>query len=61
MKKTQTLIAGAILASVLAVPAQADIAARYETNDENAVMKMEMTVEADNEGNVRTQTARLGA
>ena len=61
MKKTRTLIAGAILASVLAAPAQADIAARYKTNDENAVMNMEMTVEADNEGNVRTQMAHLGA
>jgi hypothetical protein len=51
------------LASIglLSTPAHADIAGRYETVDENAIMEMEMTIEADEEGNVRTQVARLGA
>ena len=61
MNTLRLLVVGVILGSILAGPAQADIAARYETTGDDTVVKMEMTVEADEHGNVRTQMARLGS
>jgi len=60
MRIAATICAGLVMASVGSTPAYADIAGRYETVDDDAIMEMELTVEADEHGNVRTQTARLG-
>jgi|GEM_PF-2349531 len=61
MRIVRAIGAGLLLTAAIPVPVYADIAGRYETVDEDAVMKMEMTIEADEHGNVRTQMARLGA
>ncbi|MEH6722413.1 MAG: hypothetical protein V7686_02690 [Qipengyuania sp.] len=61
MRIAPSMFAALVLVGVGSTPAHADIAGRYETVDEDAVMKMEMTIEADEHGNVRTQMPRLGA
>lgn len=45
----------AIGLALLPIPAQADISARYETVDEDAFIDMEMTIEANDAGDVRIQ------
>lgn len=44
-----------------AQPAWADVAGRYENTDKNAVLDLEMTIEADASGNARIQMQRLGS
>lgn len=43
--------------ALLAGPALADVTGRFETVDEDALIDMEMTIEADDVGNVRMQMA----
>lgn len=50
----------ALACMVASTSAMADVAGRYETKDENAVIAMEMTVEADDAGSVRFQMAGVG-
>lgn len=38
----------------------ADVAGRYENTDKNAVLDLEMTIEADDAGDVRVQMAKTG-
>lgn len=50
-----------LAATLVSTPAIADVAGRYETQDENAVIDMEMTVEVDASGNLRLQMAGMGS
>ncbi|WP_370178022.1 hypothetical protein [Alteriqipengyuania sp.] len=61
MRIIAALLASLTFAALPATPAHADIAGRYETVDDNALMNMEMTVEADENGAVRIQMANLGS
>ncbi len=59
MRIAPTILAALVFAGAGSTPAHADIAARFETVDEDTPMKMEMTLEADENGNVRIQIPRL--
>ncbi|WP_128891226.1 hypothetical protein [Erythrobacter sp. HKB08] len=60
MKLPRIYLAAAAALVALPSAAQADVAARYETVDDKAVIDMEMTIEADENDNVRFQMARTG-
>lgn len=60
MKMRSMFVCLGLSSACLPIPAMADIAGRYETRDGNAVIEMEMTVEADDSGNVRFQMAGSG-
>lgn len=59
--KTLPVFLVSLVAFANASPAHADIAGRFETVGDGSPIRLEMTVEADEAGNVRTQMARLGS
>jgi hypothetical protein len=61
MKTRQIFLASFFAAITIASPVHADIAGRFETVGDDSPIRLEMTIEADEAGNVRTQMARLGA
>lgn len=60
MKLPSKFASFGLACACVSTPAMADVAGRYETRDEDAVIDMEMTVEADNAGSVRFQMAGTG-
>lgn len=60
MRFIQFFAVALLVGSLPSTPAWADVAARYEQGDDNAVVALNMTIEANDSGDVRFQMRNLG-